>query len=75
MSATDTTVNYEYIFNLTNSEGNAPEASSLFNIDTLKTLIALGESTVDIMENIDSTVTFNSSWDDLTTTLGFSSNY
>lgn len=39
----DNTANFEYLFNLTNSTGGKePEASSLFNIDTLKTLIDLG---------------------------------
>ena len=39
---TSTTGNFEYIFNLTNAELEAPDESSLFNIETLKTIVNLG---------------------------------
>jgi hypothetical protein len=40
--------NFEYLFYLTNSEGGDPDARSLFNVDTLKQLISLGQNTVDV---------------------------
>ena len=74
-SKRDKTVNMEYLFNLTSfdSEGNPidPADSSLFNVQTLKTLCDLGLSTVDITEpdHKDDTIPFDSNWDALTARL------
>jgi hypothetical protein len=50
-----------------------PPANSLFNITNMQTLVALGESTPNILENytetFNSTFTLQSGWYDLTTTL------
>jgi hypothetical protein len=51
------------LFNLTDANGNAPGPSSLFNIDTLKTLLALGESVPDIVVTPNATLRFNGDWD------------
>jgi len=62
--------NYEYLFDLTNAEGGDPDANSLFNVNTLKTLISLGEATPDIIEDFFTTLVLGQEWTDLTTTLG-----
>jgi hypothetical protein len=59
---------------LTNSVGGAPEPSSLFNLNTLQTLIDLGFSVPDITLDPTVTLTLNSSWTDLTNNLGFTKN-
>lgn len=46
----DKTSNYEDLFNLTSGEGTDPEESSLFNITTLKDLLAAGSSVKDIID-------------------------
>lgn len=48
-SKSDTTSNYEDLFNLTGPTGGDPEASSLFNIATLKELLAVGSSVKDVV--------------------------
>lgn len=45
----DKHANLEDLFNLTDGNGNAPGPSSLFNLNTLKSLIALGQSVPDIV--------------------------
>ena len=52
---TSTTGNFEYIFNLTNAELEAPDESSLFNIETLKTIVNLGQNTPNIIYNASET--------------------
>lgn len=47
----DSKANFEYLFNLTNKDGEDPSESSLFNLDTLKELIKVGEETVDVTED------------------------
>jgi hypothetical protein len=72
----DGDVNYEYLFNLTNSTGgDEPEPSSLFNVDTLKQLISLGQNTKDIVNDTSGNADLNlDSWTELTTTLGLADN-
>jgi hypothetical protein len=72
----DPTANFEYLFNLTGSAGAGtdPDPSSLFNVQTLKRLIELGQATVDITEDKDYTLNFGSDWDELTNTLGLGDN-
>jgi hypothetical protein len=48
-------VNFEYLFNLASIDGKDPDASSLFNLTTLRALLNAGKNTVDIIE--DKTVT------------------
>jgi hypothetical protein len=64
-------VNYEYLLSLTNgTDGCAPTGSSLFNLTTLNTLLALGSSTPDIMDDKDATLNLTA-WTNFTTqTLG-----
>ena len=40
---------------MTSADGGDPEASSLFNVTTLKTLINVGERSVNIIENPETT--------------------
>jgi len=47
----DPTSNYEYLFNLTNSEGQDPEPSSFFNVQTLKKFVELGDAVPNIIKN------------------------
>jgi hypothetical protein len=47
----DPTSNYEYLFNLTNSEGQDPEPSSFFNVKTLKKFVELGDAVPNIIKN------------------------
>ena len=41
--------NLNYLFDMNSSSGGNPEASSLYNISTLKTLIDVGERSVNII--------------------------
>ncbi len=59
---------------MTNAEGGNPDPSSLFNVQTLKKLIELGQQIVDITVDKEATLTFNSDWDDLTARLGLGDN-
>ena len=73
-NASNSSQNYEYLFNLTDENGGPPKASSLFNLDTLKLLIDLGYSVPDISINKTSELIFNDTWDELTTNLGLDHN-
>ena len=72
----DPTSNYEYLFNLTNSEGQDPEPSSFFNVQTLKKFVDLGDAVPNIIKN--NTLIFgqdfvlSDDWEILTQTLGLS---
>ena len=46
---TNNQVNYEDLLNMTDAEGNDPTESSLFNLTTLKALLAAGDQTIDII--------------------------
>jgi hypothetical protein len=47
----DDSQNYEDLFNLTSPTGDDPTESSLFNLTTLKDLIKVGSSIVDVVAN------------------------
>jgi hypothetical protein len=61
VSMSDPSMNYEHLFNLTNSEGGDPDSSSLFNVQTLKELIRMGEALPNIIKSQDETygITFS----------------
>ena len=69
--------NYQYLFNLTNAVGGDPEISSLFNIQTLKKLISLGDSTPNILKDTSqvygTSFMLSGEWTDLTVALGLAS--
>ena len=67
-------VNYEYLFNLTNTTGGDPNPSSLFNLDTLKQLIQTGENTLDVIDNPHLNSVDLSNFTNLTTILGLQKN-
>ena len=69
----ETATNFEYLFNLTQADGTAPAPSSLFNLDTFKKLLELGENAADIIENKSATLDLTP-FNDLTKTLGLDQN-
>lgn len=75
----DTTGNpgYEYLFYMAGAESEDPDSNSLYNLDTLKLLCKLGETTPNILKETE--LTFNtdfvldSQWTKLAQTLQFTS--
>jgi hypothetical protein len=49
----DSTANYEHLWNLTNSQGEDPDANSFFNIQSLKQFCDLGDAVPNIIKSPD----------------------
>ena len=75
VDTTNTSSNYEYLFNLTDGADGDPGPGSLFCIQTLKQFVTLGEAAPNILKDTSLvygvSFTLVEDWTALTATLGF----